>query len=304
MTPPQRARSGGEFLALLGPAGALAAAGDVVAGYVLAAPVRPAAREAVPPVLILGAGAVLLLAGGRLFAACFAPVPRGGFSAKRLFLAGALLSVVGLFSAMGAAFLVGRLPVYFASFLFLVLWARAGPLESSPLAGPVSWGAVKSLSMALGMAAHPDFVYRIGHPGTVVPLALLFSYGALFTVVRRAEAEGGRRYLLVLCGLGLAGIIAGGAFVGGTSLAALSALGGGLLVGAGLLRAVRSLAPAGLRTFAERALVAGCLLDAALAFGRWRPEGFGAAAALLVVPCQLLLGYERSEALRMEEAGA
>lgn len=306
----------GRAFALTRPAASLAAAADALAGYVIASPAVPHEEEALAVVPFIFASAGLLTAAGNVFARAFgrgalgpAPLSSGnssdgprsasgapssaGLPAKRVFLLGSALALGGLFAAMGAALSAGSLPVYLAAFLFLVTWARAGRGAELALAGPVSGGMARALSLALGMSAHSEIVYFTGRGALLAP-GLFFVYGALVEAVEGSLGEGGRRYLLVGALLGCLAVFGGSAAVlARTALARIVALTGAVFLAARGASAVKSLLPADVRRFGEGAILAGFFLDSGLCFGRWEASGvvlvLGVVAVALVVPSAMML---------------
>jgi hypothetical protein len=305
------AQQGAARLALLRPGPSLAVAADVLAGYCIAAPARPRLEETLAAAPLLFASAALVVAAGNVFYACFTPAPTGkggagaaaaedvraaerGVSTKRMFLLGAALAVAGLFSAMGAAVSAGKLPVYFAAFLFLLTWARAGMSRDCALLGPASAGALRALTLGLGMSAHRGIVYG-ADAAPFVAAALFFAFGALLDTVEGARGEGGRRFLLLGAAAGVLAVFAGAGIVFvKTPTAALVALAGGAFVAARAWPAVRSLTSTEIARFAEAGLLAGCALDAALCLGPWTETdpvtwALAGSALAVVLPCSALL---------------
>jgi len=286
----------GRLASLTRPGVSLVCAADVLAGYVIAAPALPRPEETLAAVPLLFAGAFLLTVAGHVFSCCFSPagallagpVAPGRVTLKAAFLLGALAAVGGLFATMGAALSTGRLPVYFAALLFLVTWARAGRGAELAVLGPVSAGAARALTLAVGMSAHSEVVYLVS-PGPPLAAGLFFVYGALAEAVRQTEREGGRRYVLLAASLGfLAVFVISASALARTEMAWIMMFTGAILLAARAWPAVRSLTPADVRRFTQVAFLAGCILDAGLCFGRWPAEGavlaLGASALLLVLP--------------------
>ncbi len=298
--------------AFLRPAASLSAGADALAGYIVASPAVPLDEEARATVPFLFASAVLLAAAGHVFAAAFAygsrgvapgpgehegderaprfaeAVARGETSLKRAFLAGAALALAGLFAAMGACASVGSLPVYFAAFLFLVSWARAGRGPAHAVSAPVSAGVARALALGLGMSAHREIVF-LADPRLFVAAGLLFVYGALVESIESAWGEGGRRWALLGAFAGLLAVMAGaGVALIRTALAWIVALSGATFLAARAATAVRTLVPADIRRAGSAAILAGFFLDAAICFGRFEATGavlvLGSVALALVVP--------------------
>ena len=299
--------------AFLGWPVALAAGADVLAGYVIAAPTFPDEHETLAVVPFLFAAAVLLTAAGRVFGVVFTfaggddgggpggalaaaytdTVAHGRATAKGTFVIGALLAVGGLLSAMGAGVTCGSVPVYVAGVLFLVGWARAGRAEGHAVAGPISAGALRALAVALGMSAHRETLY-FADAAPSIAVAVLFACGALHATVRRAEGEGGRRYVLIGTLAGFAGAMGVSvALLMRTALSWIVALSGCAFLGARGLAASGTLVPADVRRFADAALFAGFPLAAGLCFGKWEATGpilaLGSAALALAVPATVAL---------------
>ncbi len=292
---------------------ALASGADVLAGYVIAAPAMPGEDEALAVVPFLFAAAWLLAAAGSVFGVVFTfareddgrgrggdlasgfadAVERGRLTLKGTFLLGVALAVAGLFAAMGAGLTCGSVPVYVAAVLFLVSWARAGRAEEHAIAGPVSAGALRALSVALGMSAHREFLYFADAEPSIA-LAALFAYGTLHAIVRRSEGEGGRRYLLVATLIGFAGALGVSvALLMRTALSWIVALAGCAFLGARGVAASGTLVPVDVRRYADAAVLAGFFLAAGFCFGRWEATGavlaIGSAAVALAVPAGVAL---------------
>lgn len=295
---------------------ALAAGADVLAGYVLAAPAVPREDGTLAIVPFLFASAWLLTAAGSVFGVAFLfarehdgrgrggalaagfarSIARGRVTLKGAFLLGAGLAVAGLFAAMGAGLSCGSVPVYVAAILFLVSWARAGRAEGHALAGPASAGALRALSVALGMSAHREVLYFAG-AGPSIAVAVFFAYGTLHAIVRRSEGEGGRRYVLVGTLVGFAGALGvSAAFLMRTTLSWIVVLTGGAFLGARGVAASGTLVPVDVRRFADAAVLGGFFLNSALCFGRWEATGavlaLGSAAVALAVPAAMALARE------------
>jgi len=297
----------------LGWPAALAAGADVLAGFVVAAPAFPGEHETLAAVPFLFASAVLLSAAGSVFGVVFTfaggddgggpggplaaaysdTVAHGRATPKGTFVLGALLAVGGLLSAMCAGVTCGSVPVYVAGVLFFVGWARAGRAAGHSMADPVSAGALRALAVALGMSAHREVLY-FADSAPSVAVAVLFACGALHATVRRAEREGGRRYVLIGTLAGFAGAMGVSvALLMRTALSWIVALSGCAFLGARGLAASGTLVPADVRRFADAALLAGFFLAAGLCFGRWEATGailaLGSAAMALAVPAGVAL---------------
>ncbi len=292
---------------------ALAAGADVLAGYILAAPAVPLENEALAVVPFLFASAGLLAAAGSVFGVAFSfargedgrdrggdlaagfaeAVARGRPTLKGAFLLGALLAATGLFAAMAAGVTCGSVPVYVAAFLFLVSWARAGRAAEHALAGPASAGALRALSVALGMSAHREVLY-FADARPSIALAVLFAYGALHATVRRSEGEGGKRFLLVGTLVGFAAVLGVSvALFMRTALSWIVALTGCAFLGARGVAASGTLVPVDVRRFADAAVLGGFFLASGLCFGRWEATGavlaLGSVAVALAVPAAIVM---------------
>jgi len=292
------------LVTLMRPAKSLAVATDVLAGYCVASEAMPRGAEAMAQVPLLFAGAAMLGAAGGVFDACFAaaqeaesspargPAPDG--SLKGAFLAGAALALGGVFAVMAGGVSAGRFPVYFAAFMFLLSWARAGRGPDAVL-GPVASGLARAFAMGLGMSARPEVVY-LTRAEPIIAAALAFASGALAECIEQAEHEGSRRWLLVVAAAGLLAVSgAAGATLMRRPLAWIVAASGGALVLARAVPAVRTLLPIAVRRFGEAAAVGTCFLNSAICFGRWPAEGavlaMGAGALAMVLACAAL--FER-----------
>ena len=126
--------------AILNPAPSISGAADVLAGYCIAAPALPQADHVLKVVPLLFASVFLLRASAYVFEVCFAisagrtepasasshtvataaAIGGSGSALKGVFLIGCVAALLGLFAALGASITAGRLPVYFAAFLFLL----------------------------------------------------------------------------------------------------------------------------------------------------------------------------------------
>ena len=307
---------------IMRPALSLSAAADVIAGYVLAAPATPRAREALLTVPLLFAGCALLHAAGEVFSACFTvesgltgadrpgspgvtlarAIDLNRITLKAAFVLGAAAALAGLFAVMAAALTAGKLPVYAAAFLFLVGWARAGRTSQLPVIGPASAGVQRAMTLAVGMAAHGEIVY--GQTGGPLPVLLIgaglyFAYGALAETLEQSEGEGGRRYTILAAFAGMLAVFGGAAALFARTSAARSvALAGAVFLVVRALPALRTLVPGAVRRFAEAAWLSGLFLAAVLAWGRWPTQGvvlaLGAAPLVLLIPCAVLFAKEET----------
>lgn len=277
------------------PQSGVSGAADVLAGYCIAASAMPTLERAAAIVPLLFVSAYLLRSAGSVFDVCFAVasgrtdparasrntaaaavhITGGEISLTGALVTGAVLAALGLFAALAAAVSVGKLPVYVAAALFLVIWARTGFGIELVVLGPVSGGAIRALGLALGMSAHPDVVYLTDR-AVPIALGLYFAYGALVEVLEHAEGEGGRRYALVGAAVGLVGVFAAAAaLIMRTPLSLIVAVVGAAFLTARAYRAATTLLPGAIARLAEGAGMASGFLAAALCFGHdvWRTGG-------------------------------
>lgn len=280
------------ILVLMRPGRSLALATDVLAGFCAAAEGFPKGWHAAASVPFLFASAALLGASEGLFDACLggkAYVP-----SKRTFLLGAVLAAGGIIAAMVAGVSVGKLPAYFAAFMFLISWARAGRGPDAVL-GPLASGAWRAFAICLGASAHTGMAYLV-HPEPFIAAGLASACGALTESIDQAEREGGRRYILLFAAAGILAVFgAASVLLMRRPIAWIVAASGAALVLTRAAYAVRTLLPEAIRRFAEGTMLGSCFLSAGICFGRWPATGavlvMGAAALVMVLICAAL--FER-----------
>jgi hypothetical protein len=306
--------SGMRRFSVYNPASSLSGAADVLAGFVIAAPALPQFDRAMLIVPLLFASVFLLRAAGSVFEACFGvaaervevgraskhttaiatSIANGLIGLKGTFVTGCVFALAGIFAALGAAVTAGKLPAYFAAFVFLTVWARSGRGVEYAVGGPLSAGLMRALGLAMGMSAHPEFLYFTGRTPAIA-LGLYFAYGALTEAIVHSEGEGGRRYALVGATFGLLGIFGAGAvLLMDTSLSFIVTVVGATFVAARAWPALTSLMPGSVRKLGEGAMIASGFLGAAIVFGNpaWRTDGsvlpLGSAALVAVIVTGIL----------------